>query len=116
MRERDRETAGVTSLEILLALVLACLGGVSYLQLRAHDAGSRRAVETVDSAAAVAAAAVAEARARPGGPPADTTQLSGPFVVSTSTVPWRGRVRDLRVTVALPNGDSLTVHRLVSRR
>jgi hypothetical protein len=116
MPERDRNQAGVTSLEILIALVLACLGTVGYLELRAHDAGSRRAVDAVESAAAAAATAVAEARAREGGPPADTTQLSGQYVVHTGTLPWRGRVRTLRVVVDLPGGDTLTVHRLVTSR
>lgn len=116
MRLRDRVTTGVTSLEILLALALTCLGVASYLELRAHDAGSRRMVENVERGAAVAASVVADARARKGGLPPDTTQLSGLFVVRTTTSPWRGRVRDLQVTVTLPNGDSLTVHRLVAQQ
>jgi Tfp pilus assembly protein PilV len=103
----------MTLLEALLAVVILGLSAVGYLQVFQGSAQSIRAAEQWNRAAAVAESYMERelvSRREGAAPPPSTTDGISARVQVT---PWSGRLRDVTVMVALPDGRTLTVHRLV---
>jgi hypothetical protein len=104
----------VTLLEALLALVILGLSAVGYLEVFQGGARAIRAAEDWNRAAALAESTMERAiDARVAGRPADAPVAAPGLDAHVEIRPWRGRVDDIAVTVTLPDGRTLVVHRLV---
>jgi type II secretory pathway pseudopilin PulG len=104
----------MTLLEALLAVVILGLSAVGYLQVFQGSAQSVRAAEEWNRAGAVAESYMEREllSLRDGGAPPAPASTDG-ITAKVQVTPWRGRLRDVTVVVSLPDGRSLTAHRLV---
>ena len=104
----------MTLLEALLAVVILGLSAVGYLQVFQGSTQSVLVAEQWNRAAAVAESYMESALlARRDGAVAAAPSTPDGITAKVQVTPWRGRLRDMTVTVALPDGRTLTVHRLV---
>jgi type II secretory pathway pseudopilin PulG len=104
----------MTLLEALLAVVILGLSAVGYLQVFQGSGQSVRLAEQWNRAAAVAESYMeSELLSRRAGVAAPPPSAVDGITARVQVTPWRGRLRDVTVTVALPDGQTLTVHRLV---
>ncbi|HSA57441.1 MAG TPA: hypothetical protein VLE53_17145 [Gemmatimonadaceae bacterium] len=122
-----RRTAGLTYLEVMVALVLLALSVVGLIEVRAQGLAAGRSAEAMQRALAAADTALERARPRRDGVASAMEATIGGFAVRTTTRPWRGRVNDgvgetrvaevrvaeVRVAVALAGRDTLVIQRLV---
>lgn len=109
----------MTLLEALVALVILGTSAVGFLGVFQSSAQSAQRAREWHRAAAVAEAALEEAvRARLEGTMAEPVRLAGSDdpQVRVSEEAWSPSVTGLVVEVRLPDGRTLTVHRLVRRR
>jgi type II secretory pathway pseudopilin PulG len=106
----------MTLLESLIALVILGLSAVGYLEVFGASARSVGKAESWDRAAWVAEASMESALLRANGKAAPGPLVPEGFAARVENMPWRGRVRDVLVTVTLPGGQTWTVHRLVRMR
>jgi len=106
----------MTLLEALVAVVILGLSAVGYLQVFQGSARSVGIAEQWNRAAAVAESYMeSELLSRRDGVVAPPSVVDG-ITADVQVTPWRGRLRDVMVTVSLPDGRTLTVHRLVRSR
>jgi type II secretory pathway pseudopilin PulG len=105
----------MTLLEGILALVILGLSAVGYLEVFQASARAVGSADQWERATAVAESALEHALvARRDGQPIPTALSTNPgYSARVDVVPWRGRVSDMVVTVVLPDGRALSVHRLV---
>lgn len=108
----------MTMLEALVALVILGASAAGFLGVFQNGARSMQSASEWNRATAVAEAALEESvRARiagtdPAQSPEDVTGIQTRVVAQ----PWTDRVEDVIVRVTLPDGRSMTVHRLVRQR
>lgn len=108
----------MTMLEALVALVILGASAAGFLGVFQNGARSMQSAAEWNRATAVAEAALEESvRARVAGTDAEPPRedASG-NQVRIENQPWSARVDDVIVNVTLPDGRSMTVHRLVRRR
>lgn len=108
----------MTMLEALVALVILGASAAGFLGVFQNGARSTQSAAEWNRATAVAEAALEESvRARIDGADAEQRlhEVSG-IQTRIEAQPWSDRVEDLVVTVTLPDGRTMTVHRLVRRR
>lgn len=107
----------MTMLEALVALVILGASAAGFLGVFQNGARAMQSASDWNRATAVAEAALEESvRARIAG--TDTETLNDPSGIETriEAQPWSDRVDDVIVSVTLPDGRSMTVHRLIRRR
>lgn len=102
----------MTLLEAVVALVILALTGVGYLEVFQGDARAVRNASDWSHAAAAGEAAMESVLA--GGDEADVVANAADsgVVVQIQETPWRGRVRVVQVSVQMPDGRVLRLHRL----
>ena len=108
----------MTMLEALVALVILGASAAGFLGVFQNGARSMQSASAWNRATAVAEAAIEESvRARIVGSDADQ-RLEDAAGIQTrvEAQPWSNRVDDVIVSVKLPDGRTMTVHRLVRRR
>lgn len=105
----------MTLLEALVALVILGLSVVGYLEVFQGAGRSIRAAEEWNRATAVAESVVESAVvAHREAVAPEAIPLPDGFAAQVDSRAWRvDRVDDVSVTVTLPDGRALTVHRLV---
>ena len=103
----------MTLLEALVALVILGASAAGFLGVFQNSARAVQAAESWNSASAEAEAALEDAvRATREGTAAP--EISAPNAGTRLDVrPWSAKVDDIVVQVTLPDGRTLTVHRLV---
>jgi type II secretory pathway pseudopilin PulG len=108
----------MTMLEALVALVILGASAAGFLGVFQNGARSMQSASEWNRATAVAEAALEESvRARIAGADADQRlQEDSGIQTRIEAQPWSDRVDDVIVRVTLPDGRSMTVHRLVRRR
>ena len=108
----------MTMLEALAALVILGASAAGFLGVFQNGARSMQSASTWNRATAVAEATVADAvRAHSEGTPFDgPSESADGLQARVESQPWSATVDDLVVRVTLPDGRTMTVHRLVRRR
>lgn len=105
----------MTLLEALVALVILGASAAGFLGVFQNSARSVQSAESWNKASTIAAAMLEDAvRAAREGTAAGLDTPDMPARVETR--PWSARVDDILVSVRLPDGRSMTVHRLVRRQ
>lgn len=108
----------MTMLEALVALVILGASAAGFMGVFQNGSRSMQSASEWNRATAVAEAALEEsvreqiAGTDPVRSPEDVTGIQTRIVAQ----PWSDRVEDVIVRVTLPDGRSMTVHRLVRRR
>ena len=112
--------AGLTSLEVLAALVTLSLSAVGLMEVRAQSVAAGRAAEAMQRALLAADSALERAAPRADGQPTASEETIAGFAVRTATRSWRSRgsagLAEVRIAVALHGRDTLVSHRLVRAR
>lgn len=104
----------MTLLEALVALVILGASAAGFLGVFQNSARSVQSAESWNTASAVAASTLETAvRSANDGTAPDASLAAGARV---DRQPWSANVDDIIVQVTLPDGRSMTVHRLVRRR
>ena len=107
----------MTMLEALVALVILGVSAAGFLGVLQNGARSMQSASEWNRATAVAEAALEESvRARIAGTDAETLSDASGIQTRIEAQPWSDRVEDVIVRVTLPDGRTMTVHRLVRRR
>ena len=108
----------MTMLEALAALVILGASAAGFLGVFQNGARSMLSASAWNRATAVAEATLTDAvRAHTEGTPVDgLPELPDGFQARVESQPWSANVDDLVVRVTLPDGRTMTVHRLVRRR
>lgn len=108
----------MTMLEALAALAILGASAAGFLGVFQNGARSMLSATTWNRATAVAEATLADAvRAHAEGAPVDVASKdTGDLQARVESQPWSANVDDLVVRVMLPDGRTITVHRLVRRR
>jgi type II secretory pathway pseudopilin PulG len=103
----------MTLFEALVALVILGASAAGFLGVFQNGARAVESAEAWNRASAAAQSAVEEAvRAAKEG--TEVVRADTPGVQTTTTTqPWSAGVEDIAVQVVLPDGRTLTVHRLV---
>ena len=105
----------MTLLEALVALVILGLTGVGFLEAFQGAGRAARNAAAWSTAVAYAEAGMEQAvLGAPFQPSADADSLPG-FRREVAVRPWRGAVDEVTVTVTLPSGARMSLHRLVRR-
>ena len=103
----------MTLLESVLALVILGLSAVGYLGVFQASSRSVHVSEEWDHAVAVAESAMeSELASLKQGAPRLGTDIPLGFSAQVSAAPWRAGLMDVEVTVTMPDGQALTIHRL----
>ena len=106
----------MTLLEALVALVILGASAAGFLGVFQNSARAVQSAESWNRASAAAQANVEEAvRSAKEGTTEDLPDTPGVERV-VATTPWSASVDDIVVQVRLPDGRTLTVHRLVRRQ
>ena len=120
MTSCTHRNAGLTSFEVLAALVILALSATGLMEARAAGVAAGRAAEAMQRALVAADSALERATPRFDGQPTATEAVIAGFPVRTQTRSWRSRgresVAEVRIAVALPGRDTLVIHRLVRAR
>jgi type II secretory pathway pseudopilin PulG len=107
----------MTMLEALVALVILGASAAGFLGVFQNGARAMQSASEWNRATAVAEAALEESvRARIAGTDAETLRDASGIQTRIQAQQWSDRVDDVIASVTLPDGRSLTVHRLVRRR
>ena len=108
----------MTMLEALAALVILGASAAGFLGIFQNGARAMQSASSWNRATAVAEATLADAvRAHTEGAPVDVaSQGADGLQARVESLPWSANVDDLLVRVTLPDGRTMTVHRLVRRR
>ena len=108
----------MTMLEALAALVILGASAAGFLGVFQSGARSIQSASICNRATAVAEATLTDAvRAHREGTPVDRpTESADGIQTRVESMPWSANVDDLVVRVMLPDGRTMTVHRLVRRR
>ena len=108
----------MTMLEALAALVILGASAAGFLGVFQNGARSMQSASAWNRATAVAEATLSDAvRAHTEGTSRDLTlENAEVFQVRVESQAWSTNVDDLIVRVTLPDGRTMTVHRLVRRR
>lgn len=116
----NHRKAGLTSFEVMVALVILALSTVGLLEVRAQGIAAGRAGEAMQRALVAADSALERARPRHDGQPSVSESTIGGFAVRTATRSWRSRgsegLAEVRIAVTLSGLDTLVIHRLVRTR
>lgn len=107
----------MTMLEALAALVILGASAAGFLGVFQNGARSMQSASAWNRATVAAEAALADAvRAHSEGTPVDGPPERDGVQARVESQPWSAGVDDLIVRVTLPDGRTMTVHRLVRRR
>ena len=108
----------MTMLEALAALVILGASAAGFLGVFQNGARSMQSASAWNRATTVAEATLSDAvRAHTEGTSRDLTLANAEgFQARVESQPWSTNVDDLIVRVTLPDGRTMTVHRLVRRR
>jgi type II secretory pathway pseudopilin PulG len=107
----------MTLLEALVALVILGFSAVGYLEIFQAGARAIRSADEWNRGTALAESALETAvDARTTDTPIVAITPPAGYEASVDVQPWHGRVEDVVVTVVVPGGRTLTVHRLVRPR
>lgn len=105
----------MTLLEALVALVILGASAAGFLGVFQNSARSVQSAESWNKASAIVATTLEDAvRAAKDGTAPDVSTADAQAHVDIQ--PWSATVDDIVVQVTLPDGRTLTVHRLVRRR
>ena len=106
----------MTLLEALVSLVILGASAAGFLGVFQNSARAVQSSESWNRASAAAASALEDAvrtvREGAAAPARDERDAQ----TRTDVVPWSSNVDDIVVQVAMPDGRTMTVHRLVRRR
>ena len=107
----------MTMLEALAALVILGASAAGFLGVFQNGARSMQSASAWNRATAVAEATLSDAvRAHNEGTMMESPQSLEGVQARVESQPWSANVDDLIVRVTLPDGRTMTVHRLVRRR
>ena len=107
----------MTLLEALVALVILGASAAGFLGVFQNAARSVQSAEQWNTVSAATESALEEAvrAARDGSSISPSSSVAG-VETRVELLPWSPRVDDVVVRVTLPDGRTMTVHRLVRRR
>jgi type II secretory pathway pseudopilin PulG len=107
----------MTLLEALTALVILGASAAGFLGVFQNGARSVQSAEEWNRASAAAESALEDAvRAAKDGSSISPSSSGAGVETRVELQPWSARVDDVVVQVTLPDGRTMTVHRLVRRR
>ena len=108
----------MTMLEALAALLILGASAVGFLGVFQNGARSMQSAAEWNRATAVAEATLEQAvrEKLQGTAPLEPLGSAGGFEARVRSEPWSAHVDDVIVRVVLPDGRSMSVHRLVRRR
>ena len=108
----------MTMLEAIAALVILGASAAGLLGVFQNGARSMQSASEWNRASAVAEAAIEQAvrETLQGASTVQPMESSEGFEARVQSAPWSANVDDLVVRVTLPDGRTMTVHRLVRRR